>query len=64
MTRVLVAQGDHVKKGAPLVMLEAMKMELTLNAPYDGIVSAVKAQVGEMITEGAELVIVDSELAT
>ena len=64
VTRVLVAQGDHVKKGAPLVMLEAMKMELTLNAPYDGIVSAVKAQVGEMITEGAELVIVDSELAT
>ena len=56
VTRVLVAKGDAVKKGAPLLMLEAMKMEMTLSAPFDAIVASVRPSVDDMVTEGAELV--------
>ncbi len=56
VTRVLVAAGDHVARGAALVVLEAMKMELTISAPADGVVAAVKHGVDEMVQEGAELV--------
>ncbi len=56
VTRVLVAAGDAVKKGAPLLVLEAMKMELTLSAPFDGTVESVRCRIDEMVVEGAELV--------
>jgi 3-methylcrotonyl-CoA carboxylase alpha subunit len=51
-----------VRKGAALVVLEAMKMELTLSAPRDGIVGVVRHQTGEMVSEGTELItFVDGE---
>ena len=50
------AVGDHVKKGATLVILEAMKMELSVVAPYDGMVRRFVFAPGEQVTEGAELV--------
>jgi 3-methylcrotonyl-CoA carboxylase alpha subunit len=53
---VLVAVGDAVSRGQPLVVMEAMKMELTLTAAADGHVSAVGCAVGEMVAEGRELV--------
>ncbi len=56
VTRVLVAAGDAVAKGAALLVLEAMKTEITLTAPADGIVEATHATVGEMVGEGVELV--------
>ncbi len=56
VTRVLVSAGDAVVKGVPLIMVEAMKTEITLSAPADGVVSAVWVMVGEMIEEGVELV--------
>jgi 3-methylcrotonyl-CoA carboxylase alpha subunit len=56
VTRVLVAAGDAVTKGAVLVVLEAMKMELTLSAPRDGIVGTIRHQVGDMVSEGTELI--------
>jgi len=48
--------GDTVSRGQPLLVLEAMKMEHTLNAPADGTVKSVRYQVGEQVPEGAELV--------
>jgi 3-methylcrotonyl-CoA carboxylase alpha subunit len=45
-----------VRRGAPLVVLEAMKMELTLFAPADGTVATVRHQVDDMVEEGTELV--------
>ncbi|MEP7275278.1 MAG: acetyl/propionyl/methylcrotonyl-CoA carboxylase subunit alpha [Betaproteobacteria bacterium] len=56
---VMVKTGDKVDKGAPLVVLEAMKMEHTIAAPAAGIVSAVHFAVGDRVAEGADLVDVD-----
>ena len=56
VTQVLVAPGDQVTKGTPLMVLEAMKMELTLRAPFEGVVEAVHHAAEEMVSEGAELV--------
>jgi 3-methylcrotonyl-CoA carboxylase alpha subunit len=53
---VLVKPGDAVVRNQVLVVLEAMKMELTLTAPDDGIVSAVHCAPGDMVEEGIELV--------
>jgi 3-methylcrotonyl-CoA carboxylase alpha subunit len=54
--KILANPGDVVKKGAPLVVLEAMKMEHQILAPFDGTVSAVKCVEGEMVQPGVELV--------
>jgi 3-methylcrotonyl-CoA carboxylase alpha subunit len=56
VTHVLVHAGDLVVKGAPLVVLEAMKMEITLTAPRDGTVDVVRYAVGDMVEEGTELI--------
>ncbi|MGH7066172.1 MAG: acetyl/propionyl/methylcrotonyl-CoA carboxylase subunit alpha [Acetobacteraceae bacterium] len=56
VARLLVKPGDQVKKGAVLVVLEAMKMELTLAAPLDGTIASIRHTVGDMVEEGAELV--------
>jgi 3-methylcrotonyl-CoA carboxylase alpha subunit len=52
----LVAAGSAVRKGAPLLILEAMKMEHTLCAPANGTVRGYRAAVGEQVKEGAELI--------
>ncbi len=53
---VRVQVGAEVKKGQPLVIVEAMKMEHTVVAPLDGIVEAVNANVGDQVHEKLELV--------
>ena len=57
---VLVRQGDTVRAGAPLLILEAMKMEHTICAPADGVIAAVHYQAGEQVSEGAELLSVEA----
>jgi 3-methylcrotonyl-CoA carboxylase alpha subunit len=53
----LIAQaGQQVEKGAPLVILEAMKMEHTIAAPSAGMVKSFRFSVGEQVADGAELV--------
>jgi 3-methylcrotonyl-CoA carboxylase alpha subunit len=53
---VLVKAGQTVAQGAPLVILEAMKMEHTIAAPAAGIVEAIHCAVGERVAEGLDLV--------
>jgi 3-methylcrotonyl-CoA carboxylase alpha subunit len=48
-------QGDLVAKGQKLVTLEAMKMEHSLTAPFDGIVAEFNAVEGAQVTEGTLL---------
>ncbi|MBZ0132649.1 MAG: acetyl/propionyl/methylcrotonyl-CoA carboxylase subunit alpha [Rhodocyclaceae bacterium] len=53
----LIAQpGSEVDKGAPLLILEAMKMEHTIAAPAKGTLKAFRFDVGDSVDEGAELV--------
>jgi 3-methylcrotonyl-CoA carboxylase alpha subunit len=52
-----VAAGTAVKRGAPLLVLEAMKMEHTIAAPADGVVERLRYKVGDQVDEGAELVV-------
>ncbi len=52
----LVAPGTAVKRGAPLLVLEAMKMEHTLQAPADGIVQGYRVKAGDQVGDGAVLV--------
>jgi 3-methylcrotonyl-CoA carboxylase alpha subunit len=53
---VLVEAGARVEKGAPLVIMEAMKMEHTINAPAAGTVREILYGAGEQVAEGAELI--------
>jgi len=50
-----VQAGDAVKKGQPLAVLDAMKMEHTIAAPADGVVEELLYSPGDQVVEGAEL---------
>ncbi|WP_421571088.1 acetyl-CoA carboxylase biotin carboxylase subunit [Stenotrophomonas sp. PD6] len=52
----LVAAGTTVARGTPLVVLEAMKMEHTLQAPADGVVQGYRVKAGDQVGDGAVLV--------
>ncbi|MES3047877.1 acetyl/propionyl/methylcrotonyl-CoA carboxylase subunit alpha [Sphingomonas faeni] len=56
-----VAAGDTVLKGQKLVTLEAMKMEHSLTAPFDGIVADLNAIEGGQVTEGTMLVRIEKD---
>lgn len=51
-----VAPGDQVDAGTPVVVLEAMKMELTVRASKRGVVRAVHCRQGQIVTPGTPLV--------
>jgi 3-methylcrotonyl-CoA carboxylase alpha subunit len=53
---VHVTAGQHVARGAPLITVEAMKMEHTLTAPYEGVVSRIAFGVADRVQAGAVLV--------
>ncbi len=55
IVNVATKAGAKVKKGDALVVLEAMKMEHTLTAPFDGIVAELKANTGDQVSEGVLL---------
>ena len=50
--KILVAVGDSVKKGQRMFVLEAMKMEIDVNAPKDGLVTSIEVQQGQTVTNG------------
>ncbi|MBP7776726.1 MAG: hypothetical protein KA371_06325 [Acidobacteria bacterium] len=57
---VVVAVGERVTTGAPVVVLEAMKMELTVRATYDGVVGAIHCSIGDLVTPGVRLVEIEA----
>jgi 3-methylcrotonyl-CoA carboxylase alpha subunit len=52
---LLVKQGEEVQQGAPLLIMEAMKMEHTIHAPANGKVEDLLYAVGDQVPEGAQL---------
>ena len=50
--KILVAVGDSVKKGQRMFVLEAMKMEIDVNAPKDGLVTSIEVQQGQTVANG------------
>jgi len=61
--RIDVAVGDRVEEGQTLLALEAMKMEAPLAAPVSGRVVEVVAEIGEQVSAGSVLVIVEPDTA-
>jgi len=55
---VFVREGDMVKKGQKLLLLEAMKMENNIDSDKDGVVTSIKAHNGDNVMEGDVLVII------
>jgi len=53
-----VREGDAVKKGQCVLVLEAMKMENSIEAPCDGTVKQILVQKGDSVLEGAPLVVI------
>ena len=61
VTRVMVADGDRITHGQPLVAIEAMKMEHVIRAPRDGRVKLVRARTGDMVAPGTALVELEAD---
>ena len=55
VTRILVQEGESVRKGAGLLILEAMKMENEIQAPADGTIDRILVTPGQTVEGGAEL---------
>ena len=53
--KILVEPGQRVQQGEPLVVVEAMKMELTIGAPCDGTVAHIRCQQGRPVSPGDAL---------
>lgn len=58
---ILVAEGDAVRQGDPLVILEAMKMETRISAPTDGVVMTLNCALGDVVERGQTLVVINKE---
>ena len=55
VTAILVEAGRQVRKGEVLLKLEAMKMELAVRAPRDGVVKSIGCRTGELVQPGVGL---------
>ena len=55
VVKVMADAGDKIKKGQPLIIMEAMKMEHTIVSPRDGVVERVAFKVGDMVPADAVL---------
>jgi biotin carboxyl carrier protein len=61
ITQVLVNAGDSVQRGQPLIVLEAMKMEIKIAAPHDGRVVRVLVEPGQVVDRGQGLIEMNNE---
>ena len=61
MLEIRVSEGDRVEEGHVLGMMEAMKMELSLTAPFAGTITTVAAATGDQVALGATLFVVGAD---
>ncbi|EAL5962732.1 biotin attachment protein [Campylobacter jejuni] len=55
--KIYINEGEEVKSGQAIMVLEAMKMEIEVNAPKDGIISDLCVKIGDTVNEGEALAI-------
>ena len=48
---VMISEGEHVKKGQVMLILESMKMQNELKAPRDGVMGKVRVKAGESVEQ-------------
>jgi len=60
VVKVNVKDGEAVKRGQALLVLEAMKMEQTTTSPTDGVVKQVLVREGEQVTAGQVLIVMEA----
>lgn len=58
---VQASPGSHIAQGAPVVIMEAMKMQMEIRAPRSGRVSAMSVQPGQEVAKGQILAIISSQ---
>jgi len=63
VTQVKVEQGQHVGRGAGVIVIEAMKMENEVSAPVAGVVEAVEVRAGDQVEKGQRLCVIRPENA-
>ena len=61
VVKVLVAQGDEVRAGQPVLVLEAMKMQHTVSAPTDGVLATLDVRPGSQVAAGEVLAVVEEK---
>ncbi|MEO7386727.1 MAG: biotin/lipoyl-containing protein, partial [Gammaproteobacteria bacterium] len=61
VTALNVRVGDRVRRGAVLLVLEAMKMEHAITSPADGVISQLNVALGDPVDEGVELLVISPE---
>ncbi len=61
VVQLLVTEGESVRTGQTLVVMEAMKMEHSIAAPHAGVVLELRVAVGDQVDQGAVLAIVEDE---
>ena len=59
VARILVKEGDKVKAGDPILILEAMKMENEVTSPKEGVVKQIVAKEGDRVEAGDLLAVID-----
>lgn len=59
IVRALVAEGDEVSQGEPVMVVEAMKMENEFKAPCDGVVTSIPVQAGQAIESGTTILVIE-----
>jgi biotin carboxyl carrier protein len=63
VTQVIVATGERVKRGQPLLVLEAMKMEHSILAPVNGLVELIAVAKGAQVATRDTLIVIAAEPA-
>ena len=58
---IIVEAGQRVRRGTTVMVMEAMKMEHNIVAPNDGVVGEVRYHTGDLVDEGAELIVINPE---
>ena len=56
---IFVREGDKVKAGQKVLIMEAMKLENKLPAPRDGVVKNILIRDGDIVSQGQELIVLD-----